>query len=433
MHKIFSNLENSKTSLLWFIISFFAIIAVRNFAEIFSDNSNYGQFTHYFLFYISILLSALVLFKLFTKESITKLLKVLLAFCVIIISPPVIDLLLSSGKGYNISYIFYNDHLINDYLLFFGEWSGIGITPGMRIEIFLFFLFSFFYIFYKTKKVRKSFLFCLCFYSLVFFYFALPAFLEIFFKFLIFPTISLIKVYNNEMYILFYLILIFPTSLVIFYLHNKNYFIALMKDARWLRIVYYVFMFVFGAFFAKSNFEYSANDVANLTLFLKIIVVIIAIFLAWIFSLIINNITDQDIDKISNQERPLIKKTIDLLDYYKICAVAGVLALMYSFAVDLAAFYSIILFMGVYFLYSAPPFRFKRLFFVSKMAVSINSLVIFMLGWAQVGGYLSNFPKAIAVYFIIFITAIMNFIDIKDYEGDKANNIKTLPVVLGIN
>jgi len=43
-----------------------------------------------------------------------------------------------------------------------------------------------------------------------------------------------------------------------------------------------------------------------------------------------------------------------------------------------------------------------------------------------------NIPGVIAVFFLVFFTAAINFIDIKDYEGDKKAGIKTIPVVFGL-
>src|ERR1035437_2231035 len=43
------------------------------------------------------------------------------------------------------------------------------------------------------------------------------------------------------------------------------------------------------------------------------------------------------------------------------------------------------------------------------------------------------FPPGLVLSLIIFFTAVTNIRDIKDYEGDRADGIKTLPVLLGLN
>jgi 4-hydroxybenzoate polyprenyltransferase len=55
-----------------------------------------------------------------------------------------------------------------------------------------------------------------------------------------------------------------------------------------------------------------------------------------------------------------------------------------------------------------------------------------MLGFIISTGKLEGFPNIIIAFFLIFFTLAINFIDIKDYEGDKKEGIKTLPVILGL-
>jgi 4-hydroxybenzoate polyprenyltransferase len=42
------------------------------------------------------------------------------------------------------------------------------------------------------------------------------------------------------------------------------------------------------------------------------------------------------------------------------------------------------------------------------------------------------FPSGLVLAIIIFFTAVTNIRDIKDAEGDRADGIKTLPVILGL-
>jgi 4-hydroxybenzoate polyprenyltransferase len=87
---------------------------------------------------------------------------------------------------------------------------------------------------------------------------------------------------------------------------------------------------------------------------------------------------------------------------------------------------------GNYFLYSIPPLRFKRIPFFSKGIISLNCIAMMLAGYTFAGKELRTFPVNIILFVLIFFTACINFIDIKDYEGDKAEGIKTLPVLLGL-
>ena len=43
-----------------------------------------------------------------------------------------------------------------------------------------------------------------------------------------------------------------------------------------------------------------------------------------------------------------------------------------------------------------------------------------------------EFPPMVILWFLVFLTAAMNFIDLKDYKGDKRAGIQTLPVMWGL-
>jgi 4-hydroxybenzoate polyprenyltransferase len=155
-----------------------------------------------------------------------------------------------------------------------------------------------------------------------------------------------------------------------------------------------------------------------------------AIFFAGLFSLATNNLADYEIDKISNKARPLVSQRIKRQDYIRLSWIFLAAALFYASAVNFIVFFIISLFIGNYFLYSMPPLRLKRVPFFSKLFISVNSLALFILGCLSTGSF--RIPERVIVFFLLYFTPAINFIDIKDYEGDKLNGIKTLPVILGL-
>ncbi|HEC94350.1 MAG TPA: hypothetical protein ENI45_00100, partial [Thermoplasmatales archaeon] len=108
------------------------------------------------------------------------------------------------------------------------------------------------------------------------------------------------------------------------------------------------------------------------------------------------------------------------------------LAVIYSTAINHVTLFLILLYMGNYFLYSAPPLRFKRIPFFSKLFLSLNSLMLVILGYYFVTGFTSLFPVEVILFFVVGYTAAVNFIDLKDYEGDREAGIKTIPTILGL-
>ena len=102
-----------------------------------------------------------------------------------------------------------------------------------------------------------------------------------------------------------------------------------------------------------------------------------------------------------------------------------------------------------------PPLRLKRVPYFSKLAILFNSMALIFLGFTTFNaGDLnsllhfiytgrSNFLvllgmsptssfKILAALLLSVLLLAMNFIDLKDYEGDKRGGIKTLPVLLGL-
>jgi 4-hydroxybenzoate polyprenyltransferase len=56
-----------------------------------------------------------------------------------------------------------------------------------------------------------------------------------------------------------------------------------------------------------------------------------------------------------------------------------------------------------------------------------------MLGYAVFGAPVMTFPAEYAFFILIPFALAGNFVDLKDYEGDKKCGIKTFPVLLGWN
>jgi 4-hydroxybenzoate polyprenyltransferase len=231
------------------------------------------------------------------------------------------------------------------------------------------------------------------------------------------------------------LILLFIGLASITYFSNKKLMLTIVKDMRWLRLIHYAFMIVLGCVLALKSHSIPRNLVyANIyTLPLaKLILCFISVLFAGLFAIVNNNIADQNIDKVSNQTRPLITGAISLQHYQQIGNFAFIMALLYACVVSIPTLISVCLVMLVYYIYSTPPLRLKRVPIFSKLAISFNSLIMIILGYLLINSNLSSFPWQIAPIFLLGFTLAANFIDIKDYAGDKQEGILTLPVLLGM-
>lgn len=426
VEKFINSLESSERPVIYFILTFFFITTLRNFLEIFvydptSFSSKY--FFHYYLSYIALALGFVILFYFATKEKIKKISKVILPFFSLLITPPIIDLIIGS---YRVSYILPNYHgnLLLRFLTFGGSFTKFGITIGQKIEVLLILILSFGYFLIKNRSLIKSLVFSFLTYGLVFVYAISPFIVKAFLNFF-----GIEYTYSPQLMSNFYLLIIFILTPIAFYLHNKKGFISLLKDIPPLRALHFELMFILGIVLSGKNF---LNLILNSENIFYFPFILISIFFAGLFSLIINNLEDYENDKISNRKNSIISKTISFKTYRKISLIPLIFAVVYSLSVNFQTFFIILLFIGNYFLYSVKPLRLKRIPILSKLIISINSLVLVMLGFVFSDKSLSSFPLSIAAFFLIFYTLAINFIDIKDYKGDKRAGIKTLPAILGL-
>ena len=417
-------LEDPKIGFGNYILTFVFVMTLRNFLEMFSDNENISflLFSHYYLSYICLAMALIVLFYFAVKQKVESIARVVLPFFIVLVLAPMLDLIISLGKGHDISYMLPGKHenLLRRFFTYFGPYEDFGVSPGMRIEIGLVLVMCTIYFYIKTENILRSLLFCFLSYSLIFFYGMMPYVVKY-----VLSVFGLEFSYSAVVMRNFYLLLIFILTPWLYYLHNRKHCIEILKDLRYLRVLHFVLMSVLGIVLSQNNFELTDDTLFHL------IFMAAAILFASLFSLITNNLVDYDIDKITNKKRPSVSKTLSTAHYMKLAWIAFILAMVYSLAISFTTMFLILLFIAIYFLYSMPPFRLKRVPVFSKFLIALNSLVIFISGYLLVGGKM-DLPFNIIAFCFVGFTAVINFIDIKDYEGDKIVGIKTLPTMLGV-
>ncbi len=441
------SLENTEIPFSYFLLTFLFTVTMRNFLEVFSCGTSISSdFIHYYLFYISLCLSMILLFYFATGEDIVKISRVILTGFFIIISPPILDIILTSGKGYILAYLLPGLHhnIILKFFTFFGPFEDTGVSAGIRIEVALVMIASFTYFIIKTGKILRSIFFVFLVYTLIFIYISIPFFILPVFYLLSGATIDdIINIFSSyrqvtDLFVIFFNHIFIFLSLIVFlvivYLHRKEYVISLLKDLRFFRLIHFELMFVGGIIVgAFSSFHISVKEaILSPEKFFPFLFTIFSIMMAWLFSVITNNIEDRNIDSVSNRERPNVTEKIPSKIYKTTGWIVLSLSVISAISVNFSIFFLIFLFIGNYFLYSMPPVRCKRVIFFSKLVPSINSFIMLLTGYVFLCDSLRFFPRELVFFFLIFVTASMNFIDIKDYEGDKIGRIKTLPVLMGL-
>ena len=217
------------------------------------------------------------------------------------------------------------------------------------------------------------------------------------------------------------------------YVANPFVFQIILKDIRVLRVIHYELMLLLGVVLALTNSSYTIFSLLNFSdrTIINIILCLLSIFFACLFSIVTNNLADVEIDKVCNKNRPLITNEIDVQTYCLLGTLFLVLAIFYAAMVSIVALFFISICIGIYYLYSMPPFRLKRITLFSKLAISINSTLLVLLGYRLVHTGMDGFPLSLLAIFLLGFTVAANFIDIKDIKGDSAAGIITLPILLG--
>jgi 4-hydroxybenzoate polyprenyltransferase len=162
---------------------------------------------------------------------------------------------------------------------------------------------------------------------------------------------------------------------------------------------------------------------------------IVALVAAGMFSICQNDIYDEKIDVISNPERPLASGILSKNDMETASKIFLLFAVLAAYASSMYVLFFTCLMLFIYFIYSNPPLRLKRFGILNSFLVSLACTGAVLDGFflANADKSILAFPFSLVLGIIIFHTIVANIRDIKDFEGDRVEGIKTLPVLLGLN
>ncbi len=459
---IIEKIENQKNKFETWFFGFLGIVLLRMFIEIFLNNIPTKNGCSYlfflvndFLLIMTIYLFILIFLIIFTKDNFKKLNNILFYGAWLVLLPPIIDRLVFKESLYKNFYIFDSlIGLIKRFFLFYGDGLSWGITIGGRIFIFLSIILLSGYYFYKKNKILKTFFLAVFLYSLFFIFNSLPTLITFILEFFRTGTIlevsrttvvgyfmspfSVFGIENNELALflvkkmsLIYYVLLFISVNFLYFLINKKKYLSLIKNIRPVQVVYNWGLLFLGLSFGFLSFP--ENFQLNFFTVLSILVLVIVVFCSWVSSVLINDLSDLAIDKISNTERPLIKKEITAEEYKKINIILVLFLIIGAFLIKPLFVVFVVLYYFLTWFYSCKPFRFKRIFLLSNTLIAFSSLLFLLMGFIVFSGEktLSIFPWKIYWFLFWAYFLITPLKDLKDFEGDKKNKSYTLPVLVG--
>lgn len=472
--KKYTNLVEEAPYPLWyFVATFFSVVTLRIFTEFFSNSvpvmppaaylwgfltGTFGFYSiqsmvHLYFFYIALDLCFILLLYAFTRQKITRLFKLAVTSCGIILVVPVADFILSAGHGFRLDYL-YPDTFSAAARLFFTFFGPLqnagmppGITPGIRIEVLLVVTAVFVYLWnVHGQSLVRSIAGAVGTYAVIFLFFISPSILQI-----LSHLSGAVAVLHSEAALgNLYILLGVVVGVVLLALTDWPSIRTIVRDIRLPKLIHYYLVLVVGIWLAtKTSFIPMTDETMFYFPFL-----FGAVAFAWVFSVITNNLSDVAIDAVSNPERPLVAGHITPETYKRVAWVTLGLSLGLALAVNYRALFFVAVFIGNYFIYSMPPLRLKRIPLFSKLTVLFNSLALIMLGFTTFNAgdlnsllhmLYTNWISLVSLlgvsavsakilltvlFFVLLLAA--EFTNLKDYEGDKRGGIKTLPVLLGL-
>jgi 4-hydroxybenzoate polyprenyltransferase len=151
----------------------------------------------------------------------------------------------------------------------------------------------------------------------------------------------------------------------------------------------------------------------------------------------LNQIYDLEIDRINKPRRPLPSGRLSLQDAWTFTFATYAVALVLAWLVEPAGrhecFWIVVVATIITVLYSAPPFRTKRLGIWANVTIAIpRGVLLKVAGWSAVKTIVGTEPWFIGAIFGLFLLGASTTKDFADMEGDARGGCRTLPIMYGV-
>ncbi len=450
LSRVVEGLENREISFRAFVVTLLGVLFLRNFLETFADVGNMwtavppvGYLIHYPMFHLCVFVVMTITLRLLTGERIVKITRVALFFVPVVLLAPVLDLLLSRGAGYDMAYMFDDlSGLVRRYVRFTGGWSPWGVTPGIRIELAVVFLLLGLYAYLKTRSLMRVVAGLVALYTVGFALGALPSLLTIAWtgdphagggEHLLAGSVVLNHFYTFNHKAALALLPVLVCGLGLWYrLHNRRRFTALLRNLRGPRVLHYACMLGFGMLIGHAR-QPEVHFLESPGPVLILIGSVISVVFAWWHAVGVNDLHDVEGDKAVNLSRPLVTGVVSARELGSFNAVLLVLSLLAAYVVRYVFFVPILVAIGLSYMYSAPPFRLKKVPFVATLVSALCSALVCLAGFVLFSDDYSfyGFPPNVLLVILVTFTLAFTVKDIKDLEADRIAGVMTLPILLG--
>ena len=151
----------------------------------------------------------------------------------------------------------------------------------------------------------------------------------------------------------------------------------------------------------------------------------------------LNQIYDLEIDRINKPKRPLPSARLSLEQAWTFTLVTYGVALVLAWFVEPdrrhECFWIVVVATVITVLYSAPPFRTKRLGIWANVTIAVpRGVLLKVAGWSAVKTIMGSEPWFIGAIFGLFLLGASTTKDFADMEGDARGGCRTLPIMYGV-
>jgi 4-hydroxybenzoate polyprenyltransferase len=151
----------------------------------------------------------------------------------------------------------------------------------------------------------------------------------------------------------------------------------------------------------------------------------------------LNQIYDLEIDRINKPKRPLPSGRLSIREAWIFTLVTYAVALVLAWNVApqgrRECFWIVVVATAITVLYSAPPFRTKRLGIWANVTIAIpRGVLLKVAGWSAVKTVVAVEPWFIGAIFGLFLLGASTTKDFADMEGDARGGCRTLPIIYGV-
>lgn len=439
---LISNSIKKKMSVDGIFHALTCIIIIRTFFEMLLVGGHSLQFnpdfyinivayTHIYLSWLCVFLTASILLALFLKLKYIDSLKLVLLFSPLIIMVPLFDFVFTKGNSGQILYSFKMDTLLYTYVNGFNPFAEISTgSIGVRVEVLTAFLASFYVSYYVFKtRLLRAILLSLALYTTVFFYGYLPAiYMMCGIDFYSLSGHAVTAITRSHKFLYMYLaptVLIFLTVPWLLYKEDKEKLktaVSFLYPSRWLL---YIFLFAFG--FLLVAYQSSLYPrILNIEDMMKFFSALISSTLLFVYAKILNDINDIEIDRISNKERPIAKNAVPAGYAGRIGNILLLPSLAFAVAAEISFIFYWLFILAASYVYSAQPLRLRRYYPLGHLLLSAIGVSVFLAGGALVKSYevYSALQHREVLLYVFLASFFLSHVkDFKDTEGDKAGGV----------